>query len=395
MQQPRGEETGPIERARALKPLVAAASDEIEQIRQLPERVFKALSEAGLFHMMVPRAIGGGEVHPAIYGQALEQIAQGDASTAWSIGQNSGCSMSAAYLAPEVARECFAPPHGILAWGPFAPTAGRGVAVDGGYKVTGKWGFASGSRHARWLGCHVHLYEADGTQRKTPEGRPVLRTMVFPKTSATVIDNWQVIGLRGTGSDSYEINDLYVPQKYSFARDAVAELRETGTLYKFTSGMMYAVSFSFVSLGMARASLDEFTRYATERKPRFSERTIAHNNVVQGEVAKADAKLRASRAFILEAIEALWEEAGRGNRGNREQLRQLRLACTWAINQAQEVVNMAYNLAGAQAIFSGHPLERRMRDIHAGTQQGQGRPVQFEHVGQVMLGLEPEGPLFR
>src|SRR5260221_5783873 len=125
MQQPRGDTTGPIERAQALKPLVAEASDEIEQIRQLPERVFKALSEAGLFHMMVPRSIGGGEVHPAIYGQALEQIAQGDATTAGSIGQNSGCSMSSAYLDPPVARHGFSRPHGVLACWPFAPTAGK------------------------------------------------------------------------------------------------------------------------------------------------------------------------------------------------------------------------------------------------------------------------------
>jgi indole-3-acetate monooxygenase len=395
MQQLRGDEVGPIERARALAPMIAEAADEIERIRQLPERVFTALADAGLFHMMAPRSIGGGEVDPMTYGPALEQIAQADASTAWSIGQNSGCSMSAAYLEPAVAREVFSPPHGILAWGPFAPTSGRGVAVDGGYKVTGKWGFASGSRHARWLGCHVLLFEADGTPRKNAEGRQVLRTMVFPKSSAEIIDNWQVIGLRGTGSDSYAVNELFVPQRYSFARDSIAEVRETGTLFKFTSGMMYAVSFSFVSLGMARGALDEFLRFANEKVPRFGQRTLAHNNVIQGEVARSDAKIRASRAFILEALEALWDEALRGNRGTREQLRQLRLACTWAINQAQEVVNAAYNLAGAQAIFSGHPLERRMRDIHAGTQQGQGRPVQFEHVGQVMLGLEPEGPLFR
>jgi alkylation response protein AidB-like acyl-CoA dehydrogenase len=384
-----------IERARALAPQIAEAADEIERLRQLPERVFAPLAEAGLFHMMVPRSIGGGEVDPMTYVQALEAIAQADASTAWSMGQNSGCAMSSAYLEPAVAREVFSPPHGILAWGPFAPASGRAVVVKGGYKVTGRWSFASGSRHATWLGCHVLLFEPDGTPRKNAEGRPVLRTMVFAKSSAEIIDNWQVIGLRGTGSDSYAINELFVPERYSFARDSAAELRETGPLFKFTSGMMYACSFSFVSLGMARASLDEFLRFANEKVPRFGQRTMAHNNVIQGEVARADAKIRASRAFILEAIGTLWDEALRGNRGTREQLRQLRLSCTWAINQAQEVVNAAYNLAGAQAIFSGHPLERRMRDIHAGTQQGQGRPVQFEHVGQVMLGLEPEGPLFR
>ncbi len=395
MQQQRHDVAGPVEQARALAPLVAAASDEIESIRQLPERVFKPLSEAGLFHMMAPRSIGGGEVHPVTYAHALEALAQADGSTAWSIGQNSGCSMSSAYLEPAIAREVFAPPHGILAWGPFAPTAGKAVVVDGGYKVTGKWGFASGSRHARWLGCHVVLVETDGTPRKTAEGRPVVRTMIFPKTSAEVIDNWQVIGLRGTGSDSYVVNDLFVPERYSFARDSLAELREAGPLYKFTSGMMYAISFSSVSLGIARGALDEFLAFANKKVPRLGQRTMAHNNVVQGEVARSDAKIRAGRAFIRETVEALWDEALRGNRGNREQLRQLRLACTWSINQAQEVVNSAYHLAGSEAIFSNHPLERRLRDIHAGTQQGQGRPVQFEHVGQAMLGLEPDGPLFR
>src|SRR5258708_33947983 len=128
--------------------------------------------------------------------------------------------------------------------------------------------------------------------------------------------------------------------------------------------MMYAISFSFVSLGMARGSLDEFTRYATERVPRFGQKTIAHNNVVQGEVAKADAKIRASRAFILETIEALWQEAERGNRGNREQLRQLRLACTRGVNPAPAVGNKASKQAGAPTGLSRPPLPRRAPDMH-------------------------------
>jgi alkylation response protein AidB-like acyl-CoA dehydrogenase len=394
MQQQRGD-VDYIGRARELAPMIAAAGDEIEQGRQLTEPVVAALVEAGLFKLVVPRSIGGGELDPMRYVQVLEEIAKADGSTAWSMGQNSGCSMSAAYLDPATAREVFGGPRGILAWGPFAPTAGRAVVVDGGFKLTGRWGFASGSRHASWLGCHVLVFNPDGTPLQGPGGRQAMRTMLYPKSSAEIIDNWQVIGLRGTGSDTYVVDDLFVPQRYSFVRDSLDELREPGPLFKITSGMLYAASFSFVSLGIARGALDAFINDAIKKVPRGGQKTIAHNNVIQAEVAKADARLLSSRAFVLESIEAIWEEAQRGNRATPEQRRRFRLAATWAINEAQTVVNTAYTLAGSQAIFETHPLERRLRDIHAGTQQGQGRPAQFEHVGQIMLGLEPEGPLFR
>ena len=394
MQQQRGD-IDYIGRARALAPMLAAAGDEIEKSRQLPERVVDALVEAGLFKLAVPRSIGGGEADPLTYVQVLEQLGMVDGSTAWSIGQNSGCSMSAAYLEPATAREVFGEPRGILAWGPFAPASGKAVAVDGGYRLTGRWGFASGSRHASWLGCHVLVFNPDGTPHPVPGGRQMLRTMIFPKSSAEIIDNWQVIGLRGTGSDSYAVNDLFVPQRFTFMRDSLDDLREPGPLFKITSGMLYAASFSFVSMGIARGALDAFIQDALKKVPRGGQKTLAHNNVIQAEVAKADARLLSSRAFVLESIAAIWDEAQRGNRATQEQRRRFRLAATWAINEAQTVVNTAYTLAGSQAIFDTHPLERRLRDIHAGTQQGQGRPVQFEHVGQMMLGLEPEGPLFR
>ena len=192
--------------------------------------------------MLLPRSLGGAELDPLTYVQVLEEIAKADPSTAWSLGQNSGCSMSAPYLDPAVAREIFGPPRGILAWGPELPGAGRGVAVEGGIRVTGRWGFATGSRHATWLGAHVPVFEPDGTPRLNPNGRPFVRTVLFPKTSAEIIDNWQVIGLRGTGSDSYRLDDLFVPQRYTASRDNEAERREPGLLYRFTSGMIYAAS---------------------------------------------------------------------------------------------------------------------------------------------------------
>jgi alkylation response protein AidB-like acyl-CoA dehydrogenase len=384
-----------IERARALAPLLEDAADEIEAQRRLPERVVEALVEGGFFKLLLPRSLGGAELHPLVYVQVLEQLAKAEPSTAWSLGQNSGCSMSAPYLDPAVAREIFGPARGILAWGPDTPGAGRGVAVEGGIRVTGRWGFATGSRHATWLGAHVPIFEEDGSPRLNPNGRPFVRTVLFPKSSATIIDNWQVIGLRGTGSDSYTVEDLFVPQKYTCSRDNEAERREAGLLYKFTSGMVYAMGFSNVSLGIARGALDAFIVLARDKIPRGARNPLRQNNVIQSQVAQCEARLRSSRAWIHATLREMWDEAQRTGQFLPEQHARLRLASTWAIQQAREVVAQVYSAAGATAIFTENPFERRLRDIHAGTQQGQGRPVHFETVGQILLGLPPEGRMFR
>jgi alkylation response protein AidB-like acyl-CoA dehydrogenase len=384
-----------VERARALAPLLAEAADEIEEQRQLPPHVVDALIEGGFFKLLIPRSLGGAELPPLVYVQVLEEIARAEPSTAWSLGQNSGCSMTAAYLDPTVAREIFGPRHGILAWGPDLPGAGRGIAVAGGIRVTGRWGFATGSRHASWLGAHVPIFDEDGTPRINPNGRPYVRTVLFPKSSAEIIDNWQVIGLRGTGSDSYAVEDLFVPQRYTCSRDNPAERRESGTLYCFTSGMVYAMGFSNVSLGIARGALEAFVELACDKIPRGARNPLRNNNVIQSQVAQCEARLRSCRAFIHETLEEMWDEAVQRGEFRPDQHARLRLASTWAIQQSREVVAEIYSAAGATAIFNENPFERRFRDMHAGSQQGQGRPVHFETVGQILLGLPPEGRMFR
>ena len=388
-------DTDYLQKARELAPILAAASDEIEELRELPERIVEALIEGGFFRMLLPRSLGGAELDPLTSVQVLEEIAKADPSTAWCLGQNSGCSMSAPYLEPAVAREIFGPPRGILAWGPDLPGAGRGVAVEGGIRVTGRWGFATGSRHAAWLGAHVPIFEPDGTPRVNPNGRPFVRTVLFPKSSAEIIDNWHVIGLRGTGSDSYALDDLFVPQKYTCSRDNEAERREPGLLYRFTSGMIYAMGFSNVSLGIARGALEAFVELARDKIPRGAPKTLRENNVIQSETAQSEAKLRSARAFIHTTLREMWEEAEAKGDFGLDKYWQLRLASTWAIHQARDVVAAIYHAAGATAIFNDNPFERRLRDIHAGTQQGQGRPIHFETVGQILLGLPPEGRMFR
>jgi indole-3-acetate monooxygenase len=384
-----------LARARELVPMLREAGDEIERRRELPEPIVEALVERGIFKMLLPKSIGGAEIDPLTYTAVLETLAQADGSTAWSLGQNSGCSMTAPYLAHEIAQEVFGPPRGILAWGPELPNAGKCVAVEGGYRATGQWGFATGSRHATWIGAHCPVFEADGSPRLGPNGRQITRTMLVPKSEATIIDNWQVLGLRGTGSDSYRLDDHFVREAYTAMRDNDAERREKGPLYQFTSGMIYAMSFSHVSLGIARGAYDAFIEIARDKVPRGAKGTLRTNNVIQSQVAQCEARLNSSRAYLRGVIGEMWEEAQKTGRIGPEHHPQLRLASTWAIHQARDVVATVYHAAGASAIFESNPLERRMRDIHAGTQQGQGRPIHFETVGQMLMGLPPEGRMFR
>ena len=149
---------------------LAAAADEIERQRELPEAVVAVLVERGFFRLLLPRSLGGAELLPATFVPVIEEIAKADASTAWCLNQASGCSMTAAYLEPAAAREIFGGPRGILAWG---PGPGKARVVDGGYRVTATFSFASGSHNATWLGCHVPVVEADGTPRRNPDGSPV------------------------------------------------------------------------------------------------------------------------------------------------------------------------------------------------------------------------------
>jgi alkylation response protein AidB-like acyl-CoA dehydrogenase len=384
-----------IQRARELVPMLRAAGDEIEKNRQTSEHVIAAMVERGIFKMLLPKSIGGGELDPLTYTAVLEILASGDGSTAWSLGQNSGCSMIAPYLSHEMAVEVFGGPRGILAWGPELPNAGKCTAVDGGYRVTGRWGFATGSRHASWLGAHCPVFEEDGSPRQGKNGRQVVRTIIVPKSEATIIDNWQVLGLRGTGSDSYELTDHFVPEARTALRDDLSELHETGPLYQITSGMIYAMSFSHVSMGIARGAYDAFIEIARDKVPRGAKGTLRTNNVIQSQIAQCEAKLKSARAYLRGVIAEMWDEAQTKGSIGVEHHPQLRLAATWAIHQARDVVATVYHAAGATAIFENNPLERRMRDIHAGTQQGQGRPIHFETVGQMLMGLPPEGRMFR
>jgi indole-3-acetate monooxygenase len=381
-----------LRRAQELAPELEAAGEDIERRRELPDPIVEALIERGFFRLLLPRTLGGAELPPAAYVRVIEEVAMHDASTAWCLGQACGCTMTSAYLDPDVACEIFGGKRGIVAWGPPGPAEAR--AAPGGYWLTGTWSFASGSHHATWLGAHVAILTPDGTPQLRPDGGPVMRTLLFPKASAKFTDIWHVIGLRGTGSDSYTVTDLFVPEKYTVLRDAAAKPHQPGLLYAFSSSNIYASGFAGVALGIARSALDAFIELARDKIPRGARRTLRDNNVIQAQVSQSEARLCGARAFLLGSLDEIWREVGESGRLTMDHNTTIRLASTWAIHQAREVVDMAYHAAGATAIFESNPFERRFRDVHTVIQQYQGRQAHFETVGQALLGLEPEGAMF-
>jgi alkylation response protein AidB-like acyl-CoA dehydrogenase len=297
--------------------------------------------------------------------------------------------MSAAYLPPRAASEIFgSDPGAILAWGP-GPDA-RAVAVDGGYLVTGHWSFASGCRHATWLGGYCPVYERDGAPRRRRDGKTEARTMLFPVTDATILDVWDVGGLRGTGSDSFRVSELFVPRERSLLRDDPAERQESGPLYCFPIGSLYASGFAGVALGIARRTLDALVDLARDKTPRGMSRALRDSAVIQSQVGQAEAQLSSSRVFLLESLGEIWRAVGRAGEITLDQRMRIRLAATYAIHQARRVVDAMHHAAGASAIFSSGAFDRRFRDMHAVTQQLQGRQAHFETVGQFLLGLEPD-----
>lgn len=379
-----------ISRAEALRPAIEAASNDIEKGRRLPPALLDRLHEARLFRLLMPRSSNGLETDPITFFHVIETIARGDASTAWCVSQAGGCSMSAAYLDLPVAQEIFGEdPRAVLAWGPGPKV--KAIETDGGYRVTGVWAFASGGRHATWLGAHCPVFKADGAPLIGPDGRQVERTMLVRATDVAWTDIWDTVGLRGTASDQFALTDHFVRADHSITRDFEKECREPGPLYRMSAMTCYEVGFSGVALGVARAALDTFVDVARNKVPRGMKSPIRDNAVVQSHAAQAEVNVRAARAFLLQAVADIWHTVAQpGGRLTIDQRITIRMASTHAIHKAREAVDFAYNAAGASAIFGGHPLERRFRDIHTVTQQLQGRLAHFETVGAWMLGADAD-----
>lgn len=376
--------TDPVARAQRLVPEVAAAAERIEADRCLPPTLLDALHEARLFRLGLPAHVGGEAAPLPALAAVTETIAAADASTAWCLGQAIGCAMAAAFLDPEPARTVFGPDNAVLAWG--AGIQGEARETDHGYRAHGQWRFASGGHHATWLGAHCHVTAPDGTARLNADGRKVDRTMLLPRSEATIADDWHVTGLRGTRSEGYSVDQLHIPAAYTLDRESRDECRDDAPLFRFPTTSVYASVFSGVALGIARGALDDLTTLARNKKARGAATALRDSPVFLTQLAELEARHAAARAFQRGAVERAWDGVSGGRDPDLELRIDIRLATTHAIRECTTIVEQVWRMAGSDAIFESGPFERRFRDMHAVSQQVQGRETNLETVGRHLMG---------
>ena len=372
--------------ARQLASRVAAAADDIDRERELPDALFTELADKGFFCLLVPRSLGGGEIDYLEHLSIVQTFAEVDGSTAWCINQNNVFATVSAKMPKPLAREIWGAPRAVVANGP--PTNASAVPVSGGYRLTGRWNFSSGCRHATWMATVAPVkHPSHDAEPSSSKGED--RMLIMPKADVTLVDVWQVSGLRGTGTFSFEVKDIFVPSARTFNPSDTP--REEGPLYVMPMLLLFASGFACTALGVARTALNAAIELAGGKRPRLDRNLLRDKAIVQREIGKAEAIWGSARAFLLETAAAAWESACQVHALTLEERIRLRLASTHAIRMAAAVVDIAYEVCGSDAIFENSPIQRRFQDAHVITQQIQGRMAHYDTAGQFFLGLEPEG----
>ena len=371
-----------IEGARELAALVSAVTDQIDEQRRIPVEVSNEIADRGYFRLLMPRSLGGAELEHPDFRRIVRIFAEADASVGWCINQNNVFSTNSVRVAPETADEIWTVWRNVVTNGPPMPQT-RAEIVDGGYRLSGQWNFSSGYPHATWLAALTPVYEAGATEPSE------MRTMLLPKDQADLVDIWQVGGLRGTGSQGFAIEDLFVPAARSYP--TTASSREPGPLYVIPTTLLFCSGFATVALGASRAGLDAAIDLAIGKTQQGRESPMRYESTTHRMVGQAEAIWNSARAFLEEAAGAMWQGAKTNLDLTVEERVAVRLASTHAIRESARVVDIAYTLCGSSAIFAVNPIQRRFQDVHAITQQIQGRPTHYDTAGQYFLDLEPEG----
>ena len=367
-----------LDAVRELQPELAARAGEIDRANRLPPDLADAMARAGVFGMVAPPTSGEAPVDVAVMLEVIEMCAIASGSAGWCAMIGSTSAVSGAYLPTTAAAEIFADPMTIVG-GVFAPT-GSARPVDGGYRLSGHWSWGSGSQHCQWLALGAVVQDADGGSVRTP-------MLYVPAEDVEIVPNWDVMGLRGTGSHDLRVDDVFVPADRSVLLTASPVCDEP--TYRFPVFGLLALGIASVSLGVARSAVDTFAELAGAKVPTGHRRRLAERDTVTAAVAKVEADLRAARALVFASVADATAGAAAGDISIRQRTG-LRLAATHAAQTAVSVADEVFLLAGGTAVRNDSPLGRQLADARVATQHLMVAPATWELCGRILLGVEAE-----
>lgn len=375
-----------LQAAAAIGPLARERAAEIDRTRAVPIDLIDSMRRDGLFHLNVPTAIGGQQAHPVTTARVIEEVSAADGSTGWCImiaAQNAAFS---GFAAVEAAQAVWGS-SGIVAG--VARPIGRAVPVAGGYRVTGRWPFASGSSHADWFIGECMLYEEGAAEpRREPDGGSRSYMALVPRSQVTIHDTWDTIGLRGTASNDFSIDGVFVPE--SFAIPMIPEPWDPWPFFK--SLALVFTTHGAQALGLGRAAVDATIEMARSKIGWGTTRPIAEQTRLQHVVAESLVLVEAAREHLHGAIDRHWEASANGEPLGRLNGR-VRLATSHAATSSLRAVDLLHRAMSTSSILTKSPLDRLFRDMHAAAAHVMVGPLTYEAAGRVEMGL-PAGMAF-
>jgi alkylation response protein AidB-like acyl-CoA dehydrogenase len=367
-----------------VRDILAAGADEAEAVRTLPPASVAALRESGLFALKLPYVLGGAEADPVTQVEIIEAVSYIDPSAGWSLMIGAGALSLCAFLPDEAIAQMF--PSGRIPTLAAALMPGRAVPVDGGYRVTGRWSWASGIRHAEWVMGHVLAEHPGG-------GPPESRHAALPITDVEIHDTWHVAGLKGTGSCDFSVTDRFVPKGFTFDLQALQPQRG-GPLFHLGLPGLFISEFAGFALGVGRRALDAIIELAhTKRRGYGKQMPLAERTVFQRVLGESDLRLRAARGLVLEILEKAWATVCEGRTPEPPLQVEMSSATTLVTDVALDVTTQAFRYGGGTAVHLNHILQRCLRDLQVGASHLMVSDATYERYGQCLLGLPGVDPL--
>ncbi len=379
-----------FEKVQGLAPIIREHADRAEREAQIPREVADAFHEAGMFRILVPREMGGADLTVPDQLRLCEEVARVDGSVGWNLAICSGGPLFGRNLSRAAFEKIYGDRRGVSA-GSLNPMTTQITKEEGGWRLSGKATYASGSAHATYL-MAAGLVLRDGAPQIV-DGAPVLRAGLFPVAHAKILNTWSTAGMRGTGSNDCVFENVFVPDEFTFDWLNAKSSWQRGPLGNIPLQLQFAGTLAAVVLGTARHALDTLNEIARVKVPAASRNTLRERPIAQTQFAQAEGLLNAARAYFYNSSDEIWRKGEAGESFSLEDRAHARLAVVSTVKLALQAVDLVADAAGMNSALTSCPIERCWRDVHTASQHVLMNTARFEVIGRVLFGLDPASPV--